>query len=395
MSEPQRYGMTIGLRPSHREQYLRLHAAVWPEVEAAMRSAGMRSFTIFLRGDTLFGTYEFVGEDHAAAQAQVAADPATQRWWALTDPCQEQLPGTPDGAQWAPMTEIWHLADAPPTTGVVDAHVHLWDPDVLPYPWLDGTPLQRRRDAEDFAAVSAGVEGLVVVQADTAPDRAVEEVRWVASLFAGSARLVGVVAHAPVETGAAVRAQVDALLGAGQVVGVRRLLQDEAPGFTRSAGFDAGVRVLTEVGLPFDVCVRSHQLPEVVDLVARHPRQVFVLDHLGKPQVGDPAAFEPWREAMTRLAAHPGVSVKLSGLAGELVAGTPVTDVRPYLAAAVEVFGPARLLFGSDWPVMTLDTEYATWRGLVDDALSGLDVAERSAVLGDNARRLYRPVPAG
>jgi L-rhamnose mutarotase len=105
----QRFGITIGLRPERRADYLALHAAVWPEVEATLIAANIRNFSIFIRDDVLFGYYEYVGDDLDADQALIAADPATQRWWALTDPCQQRLPGIEDHRQWAPMTEVWHL----------------------------------------------------------------------------------------------------------------------------------------------------------------------------------------------------------------------------------------------------------------------------------------------
>ncbi|MBN9096737.1 MULTISPECIES: L-rhamnose mutarotase [unclassified Pseudonocardia] len=104
-----RHGQVIGLRPEHRDEYLRLHAAVWPEVEATLRAAGIRDYTIYCHGDLLFAHYEYDGPDLAAALAAVAADPVTQQWWQLTDPCQERLPGTPEGQQWADLTEVWHL----------------------------------------------------------------------------------------------------------------------------------------------------------------------------------------------------------------------------------------------------------------------------------------------
>jgi len=103
-----RYGIVIRLRPEHREEYLRLHSDVWPEVKATITACNIRNYTIFLHGDMLIGYYEYVGSDHAADMAKMAADPATQRWWELTDPCQEQLPGTPEGQWWDTMTEIWH-----------------------------------------------------------------------------------------------------------------------------------------------------------------------------------------------------------------------------------------------------------------------------------------------
>ena len=103
--EVERHGSCVRLRPERREEYLRLHAAVWPDVEQTLVAAGIRNYAIFLHDDLLFSYYEYTGPDHASAQARIAADPATRRWWALTDPCQERLPGTPDGEQWKPLPE--------------------------------------------------------------------------------------------------------------------------------------------------------------------------------------------------------------------------------------------------------------------------------------------------
>ena len=105
----QRHGMVIRVRPERRDEYLALHAAVWPEVEDMLTRANYRNFTIFIHDDILFGYFEYVGDDLAADNARIAADPATQRWWTLTDPMQERLPGTPDGEQWATMAEAWHM----------------------------------------------------------------------------------------------------------------------------------------------------------------------------------------------------------------------------------------------------------------------------------------------
>lgn len=105
----ERFGSVIRLRPERRDEYLRLHEQVWPEVEQALRRANVRNYTIFLHGDLLFGYYEYVGTDHDADQARIAADPATKRWWELTDPCQESLAEPGSGQWWAPMREVWHL----------------------------------------------------------------------------------------------------------------------------------------------------------------------------------------------------------------------------------------------------------------------------------------------
>ena len=105
-----RFAMACRLYPEKRDEYLKLHADVWPGVEATITDCGIRNFTIFVRGDVLFGYYEYVGEDYAADQAKMAADPETQRWWALTDPCQFGFDeDVPDGVQWQELDEVWHL----------------------------------------------------------------------------------------------------------------------------------------------------------------------------------------------------------------------------------------------------------------------------------------------
>ncbi len=107
-SRPQRFATVVRLRPEHREEYLKLHAEVWPEVTAAISAAHITNYSIFLQNDLLIGYYEYLGDDHGADMATMATDPVTRRWWELTDPCQERLDGTPDGEQWATAREVWH-----------------------------------------------------------------------------------------------------------------------------------------------------------------------------------------------------------------------------------------------------------------------------------------------
>ena len=101
--------MIARLRPEMKDEYLALHAAVWPEVEATIRRAGIRNFTIFAMGDVIVGYYEYVGDDHAADQALMAADEATQRWWARTAPCQLAFRAVSGVPNWETLEEIWHL----------------------------------------------------------------------------------------------------------------------------------------------------------------------------------------------------------------------------------------------------------------------------------------------
>ncbi|HET9019210.1 MAG TPA: L-rhamnose mutarotase [Acetobacteraceae bacterium] len=105
-----RMAAVIRLRPETAGEYERLHAAVWPEVLATIAACHIRNYSIFLRRPEmlLFATWEYHGTDWAADVARMKADPATQRWWRLTDPCQDPLPTRAAGEWWAGMAEVFH-----------------------------------------------------------------------------------------------------------------------------------------------------------------------------------------------------------------------------------------------------------------------------------------------
>jgi L-rhamnose mutarotase len=105
-----RFGMVCRLRPERRQEYLDLHAAVWPAVDAMSTECGIRNFTIFVRGDVLFGYYEYVGDDYEADQARMARDPVTQEWWALTAACQLPFDADSPEPTWQPLDEVSYLA---------------------------------------------------------------------------------------------------------------------------------------------------------------------------------------------------------------------------------------------------------------------------------------------
>jgi L-rhamnose mutarotase len=109
MTEVRRFGMAARLAPDKREEYLRLHSDVWPQVEATITECGIRNFTIFVRGDVIFGYYEYIGEDYEADQAGMAQDAITQQWWALTAPCQLPFEAGAAEPNWQQFDEVWHL----------------------------------------------------------------------------------------------------------------------------------------------------------------------------------------------------------------------------------------------------------------------------------------------
>lgn len=271
---------------------------------------------------------------------------------------------------------------------ILDSHVHLWDPGRLSYPWLAEAPaINRAFTGEHFAALRpAGLEA-VFVEAGRDAGQAGAEIEWVRAEVAKHSWIRGAVAHVTIEDPVEAVREIRRHTEDPFVVGVRRNIQDEAPGFTEKAGFRSGVRLLGQAGLAFDACVRQHQLPELARLAAACPGTTIVLDHLGKPQ---PTGRDEWSRDLRQVAEQPNVVCKLSGVATEVGADAPRALMVSLLGEALEVFGPERCLYAGDWPVMTLATDYPTWLDVVCEALAPYPAAATAAVLRGNSRRVYR-----
>jgi L-fuconolactonase len=273
---------------------------------------------------------------------------------------------------------------------IVDAHQHFWDPAIDDYPWMTGealAPVRRRFDPEDLAPVlrEHGVDGTVLVQAVGS----VGETRRLLADAEATPFVLGVVGW--VDLTAPDVADALAELAGGALVGIRHQVHDEPdPAWLLRADVQHGIAAVGEAGLVYDLLVRTAELPSAIEAVRRNPGVRFVVDHLAKPPVrgGDTAE---WARGLERLAELPNVSCKLSGLVTEADwAGWRAEELIPYYLRALDWFGPARCLFGSDWPVCLLAVEYGGALDLVRAAVVDLDDAERAAVLGGNALRLYR-----
>jgi len=276
-------------------------------------------------------------------------------------------------------------------TRVLDSHLHVWDPAALDYEWLAGRLADRHAAPEVEAAILGGADmEFVFVQAECRADQSLQEVDWVTAL-AGRIGIRAIVARAAVENGDAVRAELEELSARPLVVGVRRLLEPEPPGFATSTEFLAGACAVADRGFTFDACVSPAQLGDVVVLADSVPDLAIVLDHLGKPAVAGGATpwshvNDSWREQFALVAERPNVSCKISGLPAQADAGWTPSQLIPFLDHALDTFGPDRLLFGSDWPVSEPPLR---WLSTVTDWLDAQrdDVAPR--VLSTNARRFY------
>ena len=279
--------------------------------------------------------------------------------------------------------------------GRVDAHHHLWDPGRRAYPWMDESVAAIRRpfgvEDLDAAAGPQGFEATVAVQAVSS----VEETEELLAVAAASDRVAGVVGWVDLADPqvAATLAALRARPGGQALVGVRHQVHDEPdPAWLLRDQVLAGLAAVAAAGLAYDLLVRERELPAARAVAQRLPELTLVVDHLAKPRIRE-AAMDPWAGELAALARHPNVACKVSGLVTEADwdAWTP-TQLVPYVRHAVDVFGPERLLFGSDWPVCLLAAGYGEVVAATAEALdrAGIGPAERDLVLGANARHLYR-----
>ena len=271
----------------------------------------------------------------------------------------------------------------------IDAHHHFWSYDPGQYGWIDDSMSVLRRDflPDDLRRETnaAGVDAVISVQAR----QTLEETQWLLHLAGERDWIAGVVGWLPLADPAA-EAVVDRFADDPHLKGVRHVVQDEPDDdYILGDAFNRGVSLLQPRSLVYDVLVFERHLPQVIEFVDRHPRQTFVLDHIAKPRIRD-GVLSPWKERIVDLARRGNVYCKLSGLVTETEPhnGTE-RELRPYMDVVLDAFGPGRLMFGSDWPVVLLACPYGRWAAIVETFVAGLASDERDRVMGGTAAAVY------
>jgi L-fuconolactonase len=271
----------------------------------------------------------------------------------------------------------------------IDAHHHLWRYTPEEFDWIDDRMQVLRRDflADDLRREleSAGVEATVAVQAR----QTLEETQWLLATAAANNLIRGVVGWAPIAADD-FSATLDQLRENSLLKGLRHVVQGEPDGFLDEPKFNRGIASIADSGLVYDILIYARQLEEAIRFVDRHPKQSFVLDHIAKPEIAA-NQFEPWNRWIRELSRREHVVCKLSGMVTEAnwAEWTPEA-LRPYFEAVLEAFGPSRLMFGSDWPVLTVACSYQRWQQTVFQWIAPLTQAERSEIEGDVAARVYQ-----
>jgi len=273
---------------------------------------------------------------------------------------------------------------------IVDAHHHLWRRE---HPWMvdpELAPLRRRFALEDLRAVAEplGVSATVVVQAAAETSETFELMHEAVS---SDGLIAGVVGWVEL-TAPDVADRLEILRAGGPLVGIRHQVQDEPdPDWLAREDVLRGLRAVCEAELRYDLLLRPANLPAALRVAEALPELGVVVDHGAKPAIAS-GAWEPWSSGLAALAAHPNVHCKLSGLVTEARWSAWREDgIERYIGRLLELFGPERLMFGSDWPVCTLAAGYCEVLELAREALAGLGCtdSERAAVLGGNALGFY------
>ncbi|MEV4349161.1 amidohydrolase family protein [Actinoplanes sp. NPDC049596] len=268
---------------------------------------------------------------------------------------------------------------------IVDAHHHLWTAD---YAWLQDPSLARiRRDytvADLRAALAtAGVDRTVLVEGGRGDDAETTSFLATAAETPEIAGVVGWASLASPELASTIAGHRDGP-GGHLLVGIRDQVQGRGP--AHLDGLHAGLATVAAAGLVNELVVSADQLPSVARAAAAFPSAVFVLDHLGKPPIAA-GSLASWRSLIAPVAARPNVVAKLSGLVTEAAWATWTTgDLKPYVETAVSLFGPDRLMFGSDWPVCELAATYAEVKDALVETLGGVP----EDVFGGTAVRTYQ-----
>lgn len=272
---------------------------------------------------------------------------------------------------------------------IIDTHHHFWKYSAAEYGWISDEMKTIRRDflPADLKKTldEAGVSGAVSVQARTT----VEESDWLLGMAEKHDFLRGVVGWVPL-TENDVEKHLERLAAHKKFKGVRHVIQGEPDdNYILRPDFNAGVKKLLKYKLRYDILIYERHLKPSIRFVDQHPNQMFILDHVAKPKIKE-RILSPWREDMIALGKRPNVYCKLSGMITEADwKKWSSADLAPYLDTALQAFGPKRLLFGSDWPVMLVAGQYKPWVELIKQTIKRYSVAEQEQILSRNAIAAY------
>ena len=274
----------------------------------------------------------------------------------------------------------------------IDTHQHLILRGTIGYGWTAGVPALATGDFSvgDYLALTAGQGIIGTVFMETAVDDADyrTEARLVAGLV-GAGGMLGQIASCRPEDDADFDAWLDECSGL-HVVGYRRILHEISDDLSQTDTFRRNLAKIGKRGLPFDLCYLARQLPIAHALAMACDDQILVLDHCGVPDIAG-NAFDDWARGLSAMATLPHVMCKLSGISRYSAPGTAsVALLQPWVDHVIGSFGPDRVLWGGDWPVVNLGAGLPGWIAMTRGLLAGLSPDDQQAISQGTARRVYK-----
>jgi len=268
---------------------------------------------------------------------------------------------------------------------IIDAHQHFWRYSADEYRWIDQRMSILRRDFLPEDLKRCGVDAVISVQAR----QSLFETQWLLELAQAHQFIRGVVGWVPL-IHHDIQIELERLAVNPKLRGMRHVLQDEPDDrYMLRDDFNRGVAMLERFNLRYDILIFERHLAQTIRFVDRHPKQIFILDHVAKPRIRD-RQIDPWRKLLRELAQRPNVYCKISGMVTEADWKTwSPADLAPYFDAALEAFSPRRLMFASDWPVCLLASSYARWVQTVRQWAAPLSAAEQQRLFAATAIEAY------
>jgi L-fuconolactonase len=277
----------------------------------------------------------------------------------------------------------------------IDAHQHFWKYSAAEYGWMGDSMAVLKRDhlpgELEKLAGAVGIDGSVAVQARQCP----AETEFLLALAKKHSFIKGVVGWVDLRGDEEVlEERLEEYTEDEKFKGVRHVVQDEPDDdFMMRDAFVRGIEKLDEYGLVYDILIYPKQLKCARRLAKKFPMQMFVLDHIAKPFIKK-GELQPWKKEMEELARRENVWCKISGMVTEADwKGWKPADFVPYMDAVLEMYGPDRLMFGSDWPVCTVAAKYEQVAAIVQDFIEELSASERDMILGRTAVEFYNLEP--
>ncbi len=273
---------------------------------------------------------------------------------------------------------------------IIDTHHHFWNYNPVEYDWIDDEMAVIRKSflPEQLKSTLAqtDVSGVISVQAR----QFLEETDWLLKMAAENDFIKGIVGWVPLFSN-----NIDEIMekyAANKwLKGVRHVIQGESdPEFILRKDFNRGISLLKKYDLVYDILITEHQIPNTIRFVDQHPDQQFVLDHIAKPKIKT-NEIKTWGQNLKELARRENVSCKISGMVTEAdFKNWTEEQLQPYFDVVLDAFGPSRLLFGSDWPVCLVATEYQNWLNLVKKVVAKYSIQEQEQIYFKNAISIYQ-----